>query len=394
MQSFDAREGRVRCYFRCDSWRVIVLALCGASLTLLAACSGKQAEPERSFAASAVPVTTATVTQKMVPVEVHAIGNVEAYSTVSVKAQVAGQIDKVFFRGGQDVKEGDLLFTLDSRPYQATLQQLEANLAREQAQLENAKAQAKRMEELFREGIVSQEQYDTFQTNADALAAAVRADQAAIEKAKIDLGYCTIRSPIAGRAGDLLLYPGNIVKANETNLVVLNQINPIYVTFSVPEQNLALVNRYSALGPLKVEAHIPEDPRPPSQGTLTFIDNTVDTSTGTIALKATFQNPATRLWPGQFVNVVLMLTTQPNALVVPSQAVQTGQTGQYVFVIGADLTAESRPVLTGSTVGGETVIAEGLQPGEQVVTDGQLRLVPGTKVEVKKEMQSGQGNRS
>jgi multidrug efflux system membrane fusion protein len=335
-------------------------------------------------AENTVPVTIATVREKTVPVEVQAIGNVEAYSTVSVRAQLAGEVERVLFKEGQEVKEGDLLFTLDARPYQATLRQLEANLARDQAQLENARAQAERYTKLFQEGVVSKEQYDSFRTNADALAAMLRADQAAIEKAKVDLGYCSIQSPLEGRTGSLLVHPGNVVKANETVLVVINQVTPIYVSFSVPEQNLPEIKKRMAAGNLAVGAIIPNDESNPVEGTLTFVDNTVDNTTGTIRLKGTFANTERRLWPGQFANVVLRLTSRPNAVVVPSQAVQTGQAGQYVFVIKPDLTAESRPVVSGSTVGGETVIEKGLQPGETVVTDGQLRLAPGMKVEVKK----------
>jgi multidrug efflux system membrane fusion protein len=353
-------------------------------LALLSGCSSRETVSE-AVRVEAVPVAVAPVVQKSVPVELRAIGNVEAYSAVSVKPQLAGAVDQAFFKQGQDVKKGELLFTLDSRPYQAALQQLEANLARDQAQLENARAQAERYTRLFQEGIVSKEQYDSFRTNAEALAAAVLADKAAIEQAKIDLDYCSIRSPMEGRTGSLLVYPGNIVKANEAILVVINQVTPIYVSFSVPEQNLAEIKQRMAAGNLAVEAVVPDAELHPVPGTLTFVDNAVDNTTGTIRLKATFANTERRLWPGQFVNVVLRLTWRPNAIVVPSQAVQTGQSGQYVFVIKPDMTAESRPVVVGSTVGGETVIEKGLQPAEQVVTDGQLRLAPGTKVELKKQ---------
>ena len=358
------------------------LGLLLAAATSLSGCS--RGKPQGVVARQSVPVTVATAVVKTVPVEVRIIGNVEAYSTVSVKAQLAGEVEQAFFKEGQDVKKGERLFTLDPRPYQATLQQLEANLARDQAQWENAQAQEERYTKLFQSGIVSKEQYDAFRTNADALAASVRADQAAIERAKVDLSYCFIVSPIDGRTGSLLVYPGNVVKDNDTVLVVINQIHPIYVTFSVPEQYLLEIRKYRASGPLKVEAVIPDDLRPAAQGVLTFIDNAVDRTTGTIKLKATFANPDNRLWPGQFVNVVLKLTSQPNVVVVPSEAVQTGQSGQYVFVIQPDLTAESRPVVPGSIVGGETVIEKGLRAGEKVVTDGQLRLAPGVKVEVKK----------
>jgi multidrug efflux system membrane fusion protein len=355
-------------------------------LSLLAWTLGcaSQATAPSARTGPVVPVTVAQVALKTVPVEVHAIGNVEAYSTVSVKAQVEGVIEKAYFKEGQDVKEGDLLFTIDARPFKATLQQAEANLARDQAQLENANAQSERYEKLYADGIVSKEQYDTFRTNADALAAAVRADQAAIEKAKIDLDYCTIRSPMEGRTGSLLVHPGNLVKSNDTVLVVINQISPIYVSFSVPEQNLAEVRRHMAAGGLPVNATIPDDTQRPSEGTLTFIDNSVDTSTGTIRLKGTFLNRDHRLWPGQFVNAALRLSTQANAVVVPNQAVQTGQNGYFAYVVKSDMSAELRPIVPGNQVGGETVIEKGLQPGDTVVTDGQLMLFPGAKVEVKK----------
>jgi multidrug efflux system membrane fusion protein len=366
------------------SGAALILSLALPLLALWLGCNSKSTVPAAARAPR-VPVVVAQVVQKSIPVDVHAIGNVEAYSTVSVKAQVEGTIEKVYFKEGQDVKQGDLLFTIDPRPFKATLQQAEANLARDQAELENANAQSERYEKLYADGIVSKEQYDTFRTNADALAAAVRADQAAIEKAKIDLDYCTIRSPMEGRTGSLLVHPGNVVKSNDSVLVVINQISPIYVSFSVPEQNLAEVRRHMASGGLPVTATVPNDTQRPAEGTLTFVDNSVDTSTGTIRLKGTFLNRDHRLWPGQFVNVALRLTTQANAVVVPNQAVQTGQNGFFAYVVKSDMSAEFRPIVPGNQVGGETVIEKGLQPGDTVVTDGQLMLFPGAKVEVKKE---------
>jgi multidrug efflux system membrane fusion protein len=336
----------------------------------------------------AVPVAVATVVEKTVPVDIRVIGNVEAFSTVSVKSQVEGIVERVHFREGQDVRQGDLLFTIDSRPFEAALRQAEANLARDAALEKNAKAQADRYSKLFEAGIVSQEQYDQFRTNAESYEAAVRADKAAVERAKLDLSYCTIHSPIDGRTGALIVHEGNLVKANaDTPLVVINQISPIYVNFSVPEGYLPDIRKYRAHGELGVQAIVPNVNRPP-EGLLSFLDNTVDTTTGTVKLKGKFDNRDRQLWPGQFVNVVLKLTTQPNAIVVPSQAVQTGQSGQYVFVIKPDMTAESRPVVAGSTVGGESVIEKGLQLGENVVTDGQLRLAPGSKVELKSAVSS------
>jgi multidrug efflux system membrane fusion protein len=355
-----------------------------ASLLMLGGCGSKPVKSEGMKMEFRVPVTVAKATVKSVPLQVEAIGNVEAYSNVSVRTQMAGEIERAYFTQGQDVKKDQLLFTLDRRPFQATLDQLEANLAHDQAQLANAQAQAERNEKLFQVGIISKDQYDTFRTTAQAQEATVRADQAAIENAKINLSYCSIYSPIDGRTGSYQVYPGNIAKVNDTVLVVINQIHPIYVTFAVPEQYLAEVKEYQARGPLAVEAQIPNDPRPPAVGQLTFIDNAVDTATGTIKMRATFPNPDNRLWPGQFVNVVVRLTLQPNATVVPSQSVQTGQAGKYLFVVKPDFTADLRPVVVGETVQGETVIEKGVAPGETVVTDGQLLLAPGSKVEIKK----------
>jgi len=361
----------------------------------------------------AVPVTIATVMQKTVPVQVRVIGNVQAYSTVSVKSQVSGEVTRVHFKEGQYVKAGELLFTVDPRAFEVALQQAEANLARDLAKLKeaeanltrdmalakNAEAEARRYAELIEKEVISKEEYDQRRTNAEAQAAAVQADQAAvqtaqeairadkaaIENAKIQLGYTSIRSPMNGRTGNLLVHEGNIVKANDNPvLVVINQVSPIYIAFSVPEQHLAEIKKYMALGKLLVEATVPGDEEHAAQGELIFVDNAVDQATGTIQLKAIYPNKDNVLWPGQFVNVVLTLTTQPNAVVVPSQAIQTGQQGQYVFVVKSDLTVEPRPITDGRTLDGETVIENGLQAGEKVVTDGQLQLVPGAKVEVKK----------
>ncbi len=368
---------------RAARWLGRWLAILAAFVGLLAAggCS-KEHDPVR--APAAVPVTVATVVQKTVPIQVRAIGNVEAYSTVSIKAQISGELTAVHFREGEDVHKGQLLFTIDPRPFQAALQQAQANLARDKANAENARVQAARYAKLFEERVAAREQYDQMRTSADALDAAVRADEAAVEKAKLDLQYCTIYSPIDGRTGSLMVHPGNLTKANDVPiLLVINQLNPIYVDFSLAQQYLADVKKYMAEGKLKVEAMLSGDAQHPELGKVSFVDNAVDTSTGTIRLKATFANQQRRLWPGQFVDVVLTLTERPNAIVVPAQALQAGQNGQYVFVVKADHTVESRPVAAGSTVRGETVVEKGLQPGETVVTDGQIRLVPGSKVEVK-----------
>jgi len=359
-----------------------------ASLLMLGGCATKPVQSQSMQMQFRVPVTVAKATAKSVPLQVEAIGNAEAYSNVSVRTQMAGEIERAYFTQGQDVKKGQLLFTLDRRPFDATLNQLESNLARDQAQLANARAQAERNDKLFQAGITSKDQYETFRTTAQALEATVHADQAAIENAKVNLSYCSIYSPIDGRTGSYQVYPGNIAKVNDTVLVVINQIHPIYVTFAVPEQYLAEVKEYEARGPLTVEAQVPNDPRPPALGQLTFIDNTVDTATGTIKMRATFQNPDNRLWPGQFVNVALRLTVQRNATVVPSQSVQTGQVGKYLFVVEpdskGDLKGNLRQVVVGETVQGETVIEKGVVPNETVVTDGQLLLAPGSAVEIKK----------
>ncbi len=360
--------------------RFLALAVCVVSLLAVTGCSKQQAAPP---AQPVVPVRVATVAQKTVPVELRAIGNVEAYSTVSIKAQVSGELTGVHFREGDDVRKGQLLFAIDRRPFVAALQQAEANLARDKARAENSRIQAGRYAQLMREGVVSSQQNDQAVADAEANTATVRADEAAVQRAKLDLQYCTITSPIDGHTGNLMVHPGNLVKANDVPiLVTINQVNPIYVNFSLPERNLPDVKRFMAAGKLKVQAFTPEDPKTPEEGTLTFVDNAVDQQTGTIRLKGTFPNQRRRLWPGQFVNVVLTLTAQTNAIVVPSQALQTGQNGQYVFVIKPDNTAESRPVVAGRALGEEIIVEKGLQPGETVVTDGQLRLAPGSKVSI------------
>ena len=340
-------------------------------------------EKPRKPASAPIPVIVGAATQKTVPVQLRAIGNVQAYSTVTVKSKVGGELVRVHFTEGQDVKKGDHIFTIDPRPYEAALKQAEANLGRDMAQAKNAQEDARRYEFLIQKGVVARQQYDKFRTDAEALEATVLADRAAVENAKIQLGYCSIHSPIDGRTGSLIVQQGNIIKAEDINLVVINQIIPINVAFSIPEQFLPEIKKYMASGKLHVEALIPMNEARPERGVITFIDNAVDSSTGTIRLKGTFGNREKDLWPGQFVNVVLTLTTEPNAIVIPSQAVQTGQEGQYVFVVKQDLTVESRPVVAGRTVNNETVIQKGLQVNEKVVTDGQLRLYPGAKVEIK-----------
>ena len=338
----------------------------------------------RGSGTAPVPVTVATAVQKNVPVQIGAVGNVEPYSTVSIKSQVTGVIMQAHFKEGQDVKKGQLLFTIDPRPLEAALKQAEANLARDSAQLNNSREQAKRYAELVEKQYVSREQYDQIRTNADAAAAVVEADKAAVENAKVQLSYCYIYSPVNGRVGTLLVNEGNLVRVNDgTPLVVINQILPIYVTFSVPEQYLADIKKRMAEGKLIVSARFPSDEGRLEEGALAFVDNTVDRTTGTIKLKAEFKNSELHLWPGQFINVALTLSTQAGAVVVPSDAIQVGPDGQQVFVVKNDKRIEIRPVTVGQSQGNESVIAKGLAAGETVVREGQFLLGPGSRVDIK-----------
>lgn len=356
-----------------------------------------------------VPVSTASVTEESVPIELRVVGNVEPFSTVEVKSQVAGPLMSVRFAEGANVNKGDLLFEIDPRPFrealrqaeaavtkdQAQLRQAEANLSRSRAQLNNARADAARFEGLSKEGLTTRMQDDQIRTAAEMAQQAVHADEAAIEsnratlesnraavdRAKLDLSYCEIRSPLSGRAGNLLLHVGNLVKANgDAPLVVINQVAPIFVSFGVPERYLAAIAQRNAARKLAVEVSIDKTSDRSQRGTLAVINNTVDMNTGTIRLKATFDNRQRVLWPGQFVNVVLTLDTQ-NATVIPSEAVQAGQQGSFVYVVKSDQTVEPRPVATGQTVAGKVIIEKGLTPGETVVTDGQSRLYPGARIE-------------
>ncbi len=332
----------------------------------------------------AVPVLVATAIQKAVPVQLRAVGNVEAYTTVAIKSQVTGVLMQAHFKEGQDVKKGQQLFTVDPRPFEAALRQAEANMQRDNAQLKNLREQVRRYAELVEKQYVSREQYDLIKTNADAAEAVVEADKAAVETAKVQLSYCYIYSPVNGRVGSLLVNEGNLVRVNDAApLVVINQLNPINVTFSVPEQHLSDLTRHMSAGTLKVDASFQSDDGRPEQGKLEFVDNAVDRSTGTIKLKAAFANTDRRLWPGQFINVALTLTTEPSAVVVPSEAVQVGQEGQHVFVIQPDKRVEVRPVTLGTTSGGEAVITKGLAAGEQIVREGQFLLGPGSRIEIK-----------
>jgi multidrug efflux system membrane fusion protein len=347
---------------------------------ILAGLAGCAKEQPKAQARPVVPVTVASVEQKNMPVQVTAIGSVEAYSTVSVKTQVTGLLTGVFFNQGDFVKQGQLLFTLDKRQIEADIKKAEGQLARDAASLANAKAQAGRYESLFKQGIISKEQYDMQQTNADTFAAAVDADRAAVESSKVQLTYTSVYSPIDGRTGDLIVHQGNMVKANDSfPLVVINKVQPVYVTFSVPEKQLADIKRYDARGQLAVRVDIAGDPQP-VMGKLSFIDNEVDTATGTIKLKGEFANTDHRLWPGAFADVSMTLTNEPHAVVIPTSALQNGQQGQYVFVVKKDNSVEMRNVSVNRANDKESVISSGLQPGEMVVTDGQVRLTPGAKV--------------
>ena len=359
-----------------------------------------------------IPVEVATVTRKDVPIQIKSIGNVEALSTVAVRSQIEGTLQRVYFTPGQEVKKGDLLFTIDSRPLQAALSQAEANLVKamasvrqgqdivlkDQATARNLRTIAKRDATLIEAGVISREEYDNAVSAAEAaeattrsdqsavanLQAAVKAEQANVQSAQVQLGYTSIRAPIAGKTGNLATTAGNLIPANNTTpLVTITQTAPIYVTFSVPEQELQRIRKYATSTSFKTEVVIPGDESNTMQGKLSLVDNTVDVTTGTVRLKATFENPDRRLYPGQFVNTVLTLGTQENAAMVPSQAVQVGQDSSFVYVVKADTTVEVRKVKTGTTIDDMEVIEDGLQPGEQVVTDGQLRLVPGVKVQAK-----------
>lgn len=363
--------------------RTVLAAMSLAALLFLAACSGNDANPKTGRVREmSVPVTVATATSKSMPVQITAIGTVEAYSTVMIKSQVNGQIVGMHFTEGQDVKKGDLLFTIDPRPFQADLDKQIATLAKDEAQLANAKAQARRWEELKNQGVAAKEQADAIITTAQAMEATVNADRAAVEASRVQLQYTKIYAPISGRTGNVTVKEGNLVSANgAVSLVTINQISPIFATFTVPEQSLTDIKRYMASGRLTVTAQ-PQG-QPPVEGKLTFVDNTVDATTGTIKLKATFENTNRLLWPGQFVTSVLTLATQRDATVIPSQAVLNGQQGTYVYVAKKDNTVESRNVIVQRTNGLEAVIASGVQPGESVIADGQLRLVPGAKIEVK-----------
>lgn len=383
------------CWFKSRKFQLFLPAGCPEALLVwlslffafifLSACSeGKSDLPHK---APPVPVTVGAVTQKTVPVMVKAIGNVEAYTSVAVKARVGGELKRVHFQEGQEVKQGDPLFTIDPRPYEAVLKEAQAKLARDRALLKKAQDDTQRYGRLIKDDLVSREQYEQITSNAQALAATVQADEAAVEHARLQVGYCHISSPISGRTGSLLINQGNLIKAEDEKnpIVVIHQIQPIYVSFAVPEKYFPEIKSAMQKGTLPLSVVIAGEKPQPIQGKLTFIDNQVDRATGTVRLKGTFTNEAKRLWPGQFVDVSLELSSQPNALVIPSESVQTGQGEQYVFVVKPDHTVDYRAIQVERIINGEAVVKKGLSPGEQVVTDGQLRLVPGARVQIKQE---------
>ncbi len=364
---------------------VLVALAAGGVATYFSTDSRAKEGPKGGKGPPAVPVTVAAAAQETVPVRLTAIGNVEASQTVALRARVDGQINTVNFREGQAVAKGDVLFRIDPRPYQAALRQAEANALRDRAARDQARSQERRYQELLAKNFISKEAYAQIRTNAETAEATAQASQAALENARLNLEYCTISSPLDGYVGKVLLQAGNMVRANDVNpLVVINQVRPIYVNFAVPEQSLPAVRKYQAEGPLATDV-VPTDPSmPPASGHLIFIDNAVDPSTGTIRLRAQFDNTDATLWPGQFVNISLRLYEQQNAIVIPSQALQNGPEGQYVYVIGEDLLADVRKVKVARSDGERAVVDEGLKPGERVVTRGQLRLGPKTRVQIGK----------
>ena len=351
-------------------------------LALAAPACSKPPRPERPK----VSVTVAEARLRSVALELSAIGTVTPIQSVAVRSQVGGLLMTVGFEEGQDVASGQILFQIDPRPYQAALDQSLAGLARDLVQFANARQQVVRYEELSRTQMASREQYDQFRTNADALAAAVAADSAAVQTARLNLEFCTLRARISGRTGGLLVREGNLVRAGDASpLVVINQLHPIAVSFAVPQQYLDQVQRFNRNRRLDVVIRPQDDTTKTMTGRLTFINNQVDSMTGTITLKATFPNADNRLWPGEFVAVKLVLDVQADVVTIPAQAVMTGQAGSFVYVLNADHSAKTQPVVVGRAVDDDVVIDSGLVARQVVVTDGQMRLIPGAKVEIKGE---------
>jgi multidrug efflux system membrane fusion protein len=374
---------------------VYLFGLALSATVVVSACADSQAarEPQQAAPPPAVPITATAVVNKAMPLDVSVIGTVEAFSTVAVRAQLTGELTNVNFQQGDDVTAGQELFVLDRRPLEGALLQATATLERDTAQAANAKAIMQRYEELTQRGIVAREQRDTARTAVAALEATLAADRAAVENAKVQLQYATIRAPISGRTGVLMVNAGNLVRANDQlPLVTINQVTPIYVSFAIPEASLPELRRYMGQGTLGVEARPASGDGASAAGRITFVDNAVDQTTGTIRIKGTFANENRALWPGQAVNVTVRLTTERQAIVVPSLAVQTGPDGFYVYVIKADQTVELRPVTITRVSGNETIIKQGVVPGDTVVTDGHLRLVPGSRVSVRAAAEAKAGS--
>lgn len=370
--------------------RGFALLSAALALALPAGCS-KPAESAAKRPQPKVPVLVGEVVKRDAPDILTAIGNVEAYSTVSVRAQVGGPVLTAHFAEGQEVAKGQLLFSLDPAPFEMALRKAEANLLRDQALARNAEAEVRRYEELVQKDYVTRQQYDQARTDSEALQATLKADEAAVADAKLNLGYCSIRSPLDGRTGQLLVYPGNVVKANETVLVNIGQIHPIYVGFSVPEQRLNNLRRSMSREKLAVRVAMPDGTEVPEEGVVSFVDNTVDETSGTIRLKATFANQSSLLWPGQFVNVSVTLDVRRDSVMAPQAAIQTGQQGTYVFVLQPDMRVHQQPVTVGDTIDGFVIVKEGLSPGTSVITDGHLRLTEGSTVVIRSGLDSPAG---
>jgi multidrug efflux system membrane fusion protein len=356
--------------------RVAVLGLIMMGL-LAGGCSRKNAALQMPPA----PIVSAVAVSKTVPFEITAIGTGEAYKTVSVRSQVGGVLSRIYFKEGEYVKKGERLFLIDPAAFEAALQAAEAKLARDTATLSYTEESVKRYDELARKDYITAQEHSNMLTDLETIRATVRADEADVAAARLDLGYCSIESPITGRVGTFLIDEGNVVKANADNpMVVIHQIQPMYVTFTVPQQHLPDILKFSATKTLEVRAFAPGEPPDARRGGLTFVDNAVDASTGTILLKAEFPNEDLTLWPGEFMNVVLVLKELENVVVVPAQAVGTGQMGDFVFVVTKDNTADLRPVTVSYRLNNDAVIEKGLEAGERVVIDGQMRLRPGSAV--------------
>jgi multidrug efflux system membrane fusion protein len=367
---------------------VLLIALLGSGYYFRGLVFDKGGDAGLARPPASQPVMVDDVAAMSAPIQVTAIGSVQSIATVMVKSRMDGQIVEVHFKEGQEVKEGDLLFTLDDRALRAQLAQSEATLDRDWASLQRAKTEVARQSGLATRGVAPAQKFEDVETSVAVLEATVCAAEAAVENARVNLDYATILAPINGRTGSIALKKGNLVKATELSsqipLVTISQLRPIYVTFTVPERHLAELRAAEAEGSLPVVATIPSQPQTPIAGMLAFIDNQVDVATGTITLKALFANDDTRLWPGQFVNITLTLGVQANAIVAPSAAIQVGQNGPYVFVVRPDATVELRLVRVDRTINGKTVIAQGLAAGDRVVVDGQLRLNNGTRVAIQR----------